>query len=155
MNAIVRQNLSEASELWKSGKSITEIANMYGVSRQSIAGFMNRNRGLFPKRKGGLTVESYSNGAPARSSRRVNIQRVRRAKKEAVQGMNQGDERIEFYPTAYDNERKLKAKTFLEIGQHECRWPLMDGQEIKFCSAATEATYCTHHSRRAYRVRFE
>lgn len=40
----------EASELWARGVSTTSLGQKYHVSLSTIAGLMNRNRDLFPKR---------------------------------------------------------------------------------------------------------
>lgn len=53
-------------------------------------------------------------------------------------------------PTEYDTERMEHAKTLLELGPHECKWPLNDGGPYLFCAEATNgAAYCRHHALRS------
>lgn len=159
-------DLDHMARLWASGKSMTEIAAMMGISRCSVAGYISRNREMFKRRNkvggGGaatgrlfLRVETDKVTSPRanrpekaqepRPAHRTTKDRATSACKPAVVYEPISKEEAE----AYDQARLPFAKGLLEIGPCECRWWVSEGP-IMFCAEVTGggSSWCEHHKRR-------
>ena len=57
---------AEAREMWGDGRSITEIASFFSISRSAVAGFISRNRDVFAPRTMGrpVTPKTRKDGKP-------------------------------------------------------------------------------------------
>ncbi len=163
MNVRPKIDKDRAAIMWSEDKTIGDIADFFGVSRNSVSGLMNRNRSLFPKKTDGA-MDLNPNGQKGGAGRawkerkpytRINTQGIHKARKEAVRREAKAveDETAEIpqiVPT--EAERLNAAKELMDLGAHECRWPVNNGHPFMFCAAVTDgATYCQHHAERAYR----
>lgn len=114
-----------ASEMWKRGDKTRDIAAAVGLSTgQVITKWAKRNRELFPYR-----------GA----NERYHVARIMF-----------GNDEIVLDASEYDTSRVHHAKSLLDIGACECRWPVMDGPML-FCAAEVVhgKPYCQNHYERS------
>lgn len=162
MNIRVEIDKEEASEMWSDGRSITEIAARYGVTRSKMAGVMNMDRDLFPKRRSDDSTAAkvmrarksrakVPTEAPkiAANTRKARMEATRREAEEFLAGTS---EHLKIVPI--DAERLSTGKDLMDLGRHDCRFALNNGGPFIFCAAATGGeVYCSHHADRAYRVR--
>ncbi|AEG53159.1 GcrA family cell cycle regulator [Sinorhizobium meliloti] len=51
------ENVERAAKLWTDGQSITQIGNLFGVSRSAVAAMIYRNRDKFPQKVTGRNVK--------------------------------------------------------------------------------------------------
>lgn len=162
MNVRPRIDRDRAAIMWADDKTIGDIADFFGVTRNTVSGLMNRNRKLFPKKTDGA-MDLNPNGQRGGPNKpwkerkpytRISTQNIHRARNEAARR-----EVEEFGPDTSpllqiehtDAEMLNKGKELLDLNQHDCRWPLNGGHPFVFCAAATDGdTYCRHHALRAY-----
>lgn len=159
MNMSVKIDIETASALWKDGSSMGVIATKYGVSRQVVAGIMYRNRELFPKRSAEVLAISKATKAPrslkepagVKSSKYVHTRNIHKARMEAAR---REAEEFESGASPFlqihagDSDRIATAKTLIDLGPHDCKWPLNDGGPFLFCAAPKfggSRSYCAHH----------
>lgn len=170
MNIHIEVDKDAAAEMWSEGLSITEIAARYGVTRSMISGMMNRDRERFPKRRadapryartGGKKPEpkeprekrakpAHNNvGNKVRNLHKIRMEAARREAEEIQSGISP---LLEIAPD--DAARLNTGKELTDLSANECRWVLNNGGPFLFCAEATDGqTYCSHHTRRAYRAR--
>lgn len=178
MNVRPKVDLKHAARMWADDASMGEIADHFGVSRNSVSGFMNRNRDIFPEktqgrmnlnpngRKGygvGSTKAKFKAapkppkrkpihghvGNKVKNTRKARMETARREVEEFQSGTS------EYLKTApSDADRLPMGKELMDLGRHDCRFALNNGGPFIFCAAATAGeVYCSHHADRAYRVR--
>lgn len=58
---------AEAVEMWQDGRSISQIAEFFTISRGAVSGYISRNRELFAKRPSGETTKAKTERAAAKS----------------------------------------------------------------------------------------
>ncbi|MFB9952050.1 GcrA family cell cycle regulator [Rhizobium puerariae] len=151
----------KAADLWNDGKTASQIAPIFGVSRNAIVGLAHRKPKLFKKKGNAAKGNNKPHNVPAIKPNRNTgfFERPKRdgmtvtAKKKAVKREAEEDALIIEAlpePTSYDAERLVVAKELHELGRCECHWPLNQGGPFLFCSAETGGkTYCAPHASRA------
>lgn len=133
--------IDHMARLWAAGRSMREIAAEVGLSRNSVAGHISRNRKLFArKNKAEKALEAIEpQPAPTR----------RAAKKIAPAPSYEPITRPE--AKAYDLGRMPHAKDLLALNPCDCRWPLTDNGPHMFCAeeVVEGSSWCAHHKRRS------
>lgn len=159
-----KEDIARAADLWKAGQSISQIGTVFGVSRSSMAGIMNRNRDLFPKsntvgvkRKKNESARTF----PLPEKREV---RSRKADPKTPRSTRKLDAPIlgEVWARADIDQpvTTVEPKTFFDLHANECTWFLqkMDEpatHETLCCAARVQpgTRYCPEHRKRMYAVR--
>lgn len=136
-----REDIAEASAMWKANKPASVIGARFKVNRTTILGLAFRNRELFPmKNKKQKQIMRFSTPK----------QRVEKVRRE-VEAFH-GETLPEVLPNEYDFGRLPDAKTLLDLDRGECKWPVNKGGPFMFCAAEAEGNYCNHHFIRSRRA---
>jgi len=130
--AVAKQNIDMdiAKEMWTRGATHQEMANVFGISRDSMVGLARRDPENFPLRSRSLVNKRVA-------ERREPVERPAAPSKVVI--------------VAYDAERLQVAKPLHLLGSCECKWPVTDGGPFMFCAAEAVKAYCDHHEQRARR----
>jgi hypothetical protein len=136
----------KASKLWRDGASATEIAHLFGCSRNSVIGLTYRNRDLFPHKPERKAAPRQAKREPmARPFVVRKVKPVRPAETDL--------------PKAEPIEEKLdqsfvpsKPVGILALDSRTCRWPLWPmsenpGADGLYCGEETakDSAWCWHH----------
>lgn len=153
-------DVRKAAQLWNDhGHTQGQIAEYFGVTRNTIAGLINRNREMFNRRGSPpMLAEAKKREAfwswpkPPRKS----PQKPAKAVDEVVQSeASPIDESTVQWSnsdaTAYDLTRMQYARDLLRVSSCECMWALTDRAPHMFCAAPvkTGSRYCYHHNQRS------
>jgi GcrA cell cycle regulator len=163
------------ANMWNAGQSASEIAAMFMVSRNTIIGIATRNPQLFiSKKKGAPKYARWGGRKPqpkppgeqrAKPTHDIvghkvrNMNNSRKARMEATR--READEfaacTSEYLKIAPSDAERLNngtGKELMDLGAHDCHFPLNNGSPFIFCADATDgAVWCHHHAKRAYRAR--
>lgn len=123
--------VDQAAGMWADGMTIAQIGAAMGVSAFSIRGIARRRRDRFPERARG----------------RAEGERRETKSAKAAPGARKEPRVPTIEPSTFDLGRMRHAKTLLEIGPCECRWPLTDSGPHLFCAdvALAGKSWCAHH----------
>lgn len=156
-NKWAREDLENMAKLWKVDKlSASQIAAMYGVTRNTVIGITDRHREMFGKKPGPVrkyTPEERKERLRIRDQKRTE-QRRREREKNAVIVKPDRPKPLPGYKIhtlPYDLARMPHAKTLADLNHCECKWPLnSDGAQL-FCAEETDErkSYCDHHHQRS------
>ena len=163
-------NIRTASEMWRDGKSASDIARRINCSRNAVLGKMHRLRALFPKREGGAagaSVPTRQSQTRAPRTTSFNIPAIRKARAAAVSAPEadpQPETVCRVSPWVDGAEHGARSdlsrfrlagvapKPFAGLGRMECRFPLVpfeapSGPDMPCCGAATGPlkSYCDAH----------
>lgn len=135
-----------AAKLWQEGRSASEIAAGFGVSRSSVIGIAHRNRDLFPNKP----VSAKTNRAPkpGRMARPFVIRKV----KPAWPGVGAMLEAVAIVDMPDPSFVPSNPVTILALDSRTCRWPLWPisehpGAAGLYCGETTDgdSAWCRHH----------
>lgn len=175
MNIHAKLDLKSAARMWADDASMGEIADHFGISRNSVSGFMNRNRDLFPektqgrmnlnpngRRGNGLSKPKVSFGAAPKAIRKhepkladhghrgtktknTRKARMESTRREAEQFQSGTSPLLQIAP---DDAARLNAgtgKELMDLGAHECKWALTNGGPWLFCAESTDGAVYCEH----------
>lgn len=127
------ERIDRAAGMWADGMQIVQIAEAMGTTHASVKGIVRRRRDRFPERTRGWTEGEKMP--------------PKREKSDWVRGVKTGPKVPTIAPSAFDLGRMPHAKTLLEVGPCECRWPLTDDGPHLFCAEASipGKSWCQHH----------
>ena len=155
----MNENVERMAVMWnRDGLSQAEIASAMGLTRHAVAGVIFRHRDKFNRRRSGTRYAADHVKPPRKEPQKANQRRkafheAKAAKAEKIASLPFLSPPVEpvITPTEYDQARKSKAKTLLDIGRCECRWPLTSDHPHMFCAAeaVSGSAYCAHHRARA------
>ena len=148
--------LARVKKLWSEGRSASEIARDLGggvtrnaviakIHRLGLAGSVQRTeatqRLIGRTRKGAAPRATAPKAAPKRAP-------PVKAVAPAPQGWNGNAGRPvppSFIPQP-ETKRAPLLVPFLDLGRHQCRWPVTEASPHRFCGhRATEGAYCEEH----------
>lgn len=143
------ERIAEASKLWREGRTIAELAKLFGVSDHAFNNVMRRYRDRFP----------YAREIGSRSKHR---RRVVQPKRSAPVNLDNVFEKSKSN-SAYDGRRFIisgqKPVSFASLEAKECKFPVsasdeQPGPEMACCGAPVEkGPYCSAHAAICWRVR--
>jgi GcrA cell cycle regulator len=168
--ALTDEQLQEAAKMWRDGMSMAQIGNHFNHSRNAIAGYMNRDRDLFPARQSGKG-RPRRDGTPARPRPPKPKTWLDRAQKTlAVQDEiaaaiqpPQIQESPSDIPVHVETKDFTALRSFEQLRERECKWPIGDsafqacGREIvpgkPYCQAHCNLSYMPRKAstKRSYR----
>jgi GcrA cell cycle regulator len=150
----------QAAEIWNNGGSASDIAKVFGVSRNSAIGIVHRNRGLFktkprqvkqarlPKPEK-MFRPKLVKAAPRAAALRV----VATVTAELHEMFEAAEPVVEAVETSFSPIRPIP---FLKVTDATCRWPLWTlpdnpGGEGLCCGDPTDgnSSWCSYHRKRA------
>lgn len=138
---------------WKAGLSLTQIGVKHGVTRNSVTGFANRNRDLFPKR-GTASMTMAAGKASRTEQRRRDKQEARRKPVEAVEPTVKV---VDDWSVTVSALTMTDPIPFVSRVNGQCGFPVeaadgRHGPQMPVCGAETRAGsyYCRFHRSVAY-----
>lgn len=156
-------DIAELARLWNETKlSAGEIAErLGGISRNAVIGHVHRHKDIFKSRAKTPTYSRFGGVPPkarkpspdsevrGKKIRNIHQARIEAARREAEE-FQVGTSPLLQMPLD-DTLRLATGKTLVDLGPHECHWPLNNGGPYLYCAdAAAEGTaYCALHAHRA------
>ena len=161
--------IAQAAEMWRQGKSATDIASAIGASRNAVLGKMHRLRDLFPVRdplkSKTLDATVRRKGVEQRAARKprvsssANASSIRAARERAMEKARASGSRwidgLDELPKSDLSRFRLQdvhPVSFVDLERHQCRFPLecfevRSGPQTPCCGAGTEigVSYCGSH----------
>lgn len=152
-----REELEQMGRLWTVDKlSASQIAAMFGVTRNSVIGLSHRNRELFGKKPGPVrkyTPEERKERLRIRDQKRTEQRRREREENAVIvkPDLPKPLTGYKIHTLPYDLARMPHAKTLADLAHYECKWPLNSEGPQLFCAEATgeRKSYCDHHHQRS------
>lgn len=137
-------NLEEAIKLWNEGKSSSELAAYYGVSRNAVIGQMTRARIK------GYDVHRKDNKIKNQEFKPARL----RPRSEITPGMpDKADIVLHSILTLKPvlPPKKAKLMRIYDLGPNQCKYPTdeLNGEHL-FCGAKTDGVYCEEHYKVCY-----
>lgn len=124
-------DLELMAEMWEAEKTVSAIAESFGVHVRAVKKVIRQNRAMFKKRvRSGI----WHKNAP---ENRFGTEPPRPPK---------------ILSSAYDEARLPFSKTLMDLKAFECKAPLNDGSPYLFCAEKAVGSYCQHHTHRFFRV---
>lgn len=147
-------DVNHMARLWSKGCSMSEIASAMGMSRNSVAGYITRNRHLFDRRNRIVTSKPQKPREPiVTASQKANQRRkafhaVKTAEEAAAAPVEIVEPEID--GKEYDTSRRPFAKDLMAIRDCECKWWVSEGP-LMFCAEEVVAgkSWCKHHLQRS------
>lgn len=160
--------LTTAATHWSEGKSMGEIARLFGISRSSMSGLMNRNRHLFPKKRSVGATEP--------------VEKAKRERRNRETAQNRREDKLKKHIEVIPDEELVKVRTFIrerandvydltafriqgaaeptrfaDLTEQQCRFPLEEldarsGPETLCCGEPRHGArwYCLMHHKLMY-----
>lgn len=159
--ALTDEQLQEAAKMWRDGMSMAQIGNHFNHSRNAIAGYMNRDRDLFPARQSGKG-RPRRDGTPARPRVQAPPKLKLGTAKLTVAG-NEIECSVELVkipetpsdiPVHVETKDFTALRSFEQLESKECKWPIGDS-EFQACGReiVPGKPYCQAHCNLSYMPR--
>lgn len=146
-------DIERMANMWnREGLSMGQIASHFGMTRQTVAGIIHRNRDLFESRRdanGKKPRNPIVTASQKANERRKAFHAVKVAEEAAAAPVEIVEPEIN--GKEYDAARLPMAKDLIDLEPCHCRWPLTDIGPHLFCCAevVTGSPYRAHHRARS------